>query len=188
MYGAYLRVLASSPVKTKIWTGFLLGCSSDLAAQARERKGWDARRTSGFAMFGAGYMGCFQHHLFARYAQLWPVTNAIGTGMMVTNVAKTLAAHQLVIYPLVYFPVFFLITGTVGLGLSLQEVRDKLRNEWWETYKIGVVVWTPAMLVQFCFVPVPLQVLYITACSFAWTTYLSNRCCSGPKKDEAHAL
>jgi len=42
-----------------------------------------------------------------------------------------------------------------------------------ETYIIDCVVWPPLQLINFTFIPLRYQVLYVNACNLAWNTYLS---------------
>lgn len=42
-----------------------------------------------------------------------------------------------------------------------------------QTYVADCVVWPPLQLINFTFVPLRLQVLYINACNLAWNTFLS---------------
>ena len=71
MLSAYSRALASAPIRTKVISSTVLATASDLTAQACEgkKKPWDHRRTFGLAVFGAGYMACFQHYLFQGKAE-----------------------------------------------------------------------------------------------------------------------
>ena len=87
------------------------------------------------------------------------------------NALRTTVAHQFVSYPCFYFPSFFYISELVRGG-TLDSAGARLKQHFPRLYKLGLVVWTPAMLLQFYFVPLHLQVLYISACSFAWTTFL----------------
>lgn len=181
MWNSYVKALSTRPLRTKIATGMCLACASDLAAQASEindesaRHGtarqWDARRTFGFAVFGASYMGGFQHFLFGYYARRWPVTGT--KSMRVKAAVITTAAHFLVSYPFIYFPTFFLINDVVGRGCTVEEARTHLYRDFVSTYFVGLVCWTPAMLVQFLYVPLKLQVPWVATCSFIWTTFLS---------------
>jgi len=74
-------------------------------------------------------------------------------------------------YPCFYFPSFFFVTEAVR-GRSPAAAAARLRAQFWPAYRVGLVAWTPAMIVQFYWVPLPLQVLWVSACSFCWTTFL----------------
>ena len=86
----------------------------------------------------------------------------------------TVLTHQLGTYPFLYFPAF---VGTTELvrGRTVAEACDRFRDVFWPNYQVGFVAWTPAMFCQFFFVPLPLQVLYISTCSLVWTTFLAWR-------------
>jgi hypothetical protein len=158
---------------TKMATSGLLAVSSDLVAQSYEGISWDQRRSLGFAAFGFGYMGYFQHHLFAWYARRWPIGMKNSLSKNTRPVLFTVSAHMLVTYPFIYFPAFVIVTDTLARGKSFSSAWDHLLAEWWRLYKPGFLIWTPVMAAQFLFIPLPLQVLWITSFSFAWTTFMS---------------
>jgi len=132
---------------------------------------WDRRRTLGIVTFGAVYSGWFQHYLFAGYAKLFPVAN-VSNSVRYANALKLTFCHQFGSFPCFYFPSFFMIVETVR-GMTVPEAWENFKLKFWKQYKYGLVVWTPAMLTQFLWVPLPLQVPYIASIAAVWVTYLS---------------
>mmetsp|Transcript_50953 Transcript_50953/g.65252 ORF Transcript_50953/g.65252 Transcript_50953/m.65252 type:complete len:182 (-) Transcript_50953:197-742(-) len=172
MFRYYKQCVKKYPVRTKMATGGTLAVSSDGVAQLVENnEKWDIRRSSGLALFGFAYMGFFQHYLFSYYSRKWPVVGT--TKEKALPALKTVAVHMLGTYPFFYFPVFVLASDTLARGRSITDAWDHLMREWWRLYKPGFIIWTPVMAAQFFLVPVPLQVLWITSFSFAWTTFMS---------------
>ena len=80
---------------------------------------------------------------------------------------------MLATYPLVYFPCFFMCNGIIGRGQSLAEVRATISKDFWPGYRVGGVVWTPVMFIQFFWIPLRLQVLWINSISYVWTSLMS---------------
>ena len=181
MLSLYRLSLKTRPIATKVLTGATVAGSGDVAAQAIAwkassspldfKEAWDFRRTLGVATFGASYSGFFSHYLFCFYARRFPTVNVPNT-VRYLNAAKLTAFHQLCTLPLIYFPSFFLTVEAVR-GLPLHSNLTNFRSKFWDSYKVGALVFTPVMAGQFLFVPLPMQVLYITSAAFGWVTYLS---------------
>ena len=173
----YMRALRRAPLPTKVATASSLAVAGDVAAQSTTHDlaagQWDARRTLGMAVFGAAYSGVFQHHLFAWYARTWPVLG-MPRATQLRSTAMTVLAHQFGTYPFLYIPTFFLVTEMVR-GRSVTDARARLEACFAPTYTVGLFVWTPALFIQFLYVPLPLQVLWISTCSLCWNTFLSWR-------------
>ena len=58
-------------------------------------------------------------------------------------------------------------------GGTLGGAVDALLTQGPPAYQVGVVLWIPAMVAQFLLVPVPLQVLWVSAFAFCWQVWLS---------------
>lgn len=50
---------------------------------------------------------------------------------------------------------------------------DHTMAVYWETYVADCIVWPPLQFVNFTFVPLRYQVLYVNACNLGWNTFLS---------------
>ena len=61
--------------------------------------------------------------------------------------------------------------------ITWQEIWNKswenTKAVYWETYMADCLVWPPIQLINFTFVPVKLQFLYVNTANLAWNTYLS---------------
>ena len=126
------------------------------------------------AVFGASYSCVCQHFIFAEYARRWPVASGMPRAQKLRSAVMTVVVHQIFTYPCLYFPSFFLITEIVR-GRSMTQARERFEAHFWPNYKVGLIAWTPAMFVQFFYVPLPLQVQWIAGCSLCWNTFLSWR-------------
>ena len=70
-----------------------------------------------------------------------------------------------------FLPVFF--TMLLTLEGRFDKVSSKLHQEWWPTIKTNWIVWIPAQLINFGFVPGNLQVLFANVIGLFWNAYLS---------------
>lgn len=57
---------------------------------------------------------------------------------------------------------------------------SRRKRDAFRTLQKGWVFWIPAASVNFAFVPLRFQVLYMSTCSIVWTTILSAASASGP--------
>lgn len=85
-------------------------------------------------------------------------------------VAKRLALDQLGFAP-TFLPIFF--TALLTLEGDVAKVPKKIEEEWWPAVKTNWVVWVPAQLLNFRFVPGNLQVLFSNVVGLFWNSYLS---------------
>ena len=115
---------------------------------------------------------------------MWPMVG-VAREVKVRSACMTTAAHMFGTYPFVYFPCFFLVNETVGRGRSLEDAKEKIATQCWPIYKTSFFVWTPLMFVQFFWVPLPLQILWINSGSFIWTACMSLWFCGDQKGGQA---
>ncbi len=62
---------------------------------------------------------------------------------------------------------------TLGFQNKFEEFPDKMKRDWIPTMVNGWKFWVPAAAVNFKFVPLRFQVLYMSSCGLLWTAYLS---------------
>ena len=56
----------------------------------------------------------------------------------------------------------------------MELIPDKLKADWWPITKANWIVWVPAQLVNFRFVPGSMQVLFSNIMGLFWNAYLSH--------------
>ncbi|GLD98456.1 hypothetical protein PINS_up007153 [Pythium insidiosum] len=105
-------------------------------------------------------------------------------GLSTPAVMKRLALDQLGFAP-TFLPVFFSTLLTLE-GVP-EQIPSKLRQDWWPTVKANWVVWVPAQLLNFRFVPGNLQVLFANVVGLFWNSYLSYVSHSGDHADTTPA-
>jgi len=177
----YSSALALHPLETKAATAALLSVTSDALVQRREAGGYDVKRTAAFAIFNVAYKGFFLHFSL-------PILFAVCQGNVLKNVAGSLhladsvlvalertIANQLVVVPLVFFPLFFAVTGCVQ-GLSAAQSMQRLRENYLPMCWSSMKFWVPVQIAQFLWLPLKWQVSCVQAVSFVWNMVLSSLC------------
>lgn len=136
-------------------------------------------------LFSVCYTGLWQPHWFnVLNSYDWtglvtkiPLSNAVehlGQSLF------PLAVNQLVIIPLVYWPSYFLFTGAaerVSLPTSFQTLQRRLP----ELMTANLKFWIPVQAVQFSFVPVEDQAVYVAVMGVIWNGILASLASPGQK-------
>jgi len=165
LWTSYVQSLESSPLATKSLTaGFLNGLGDFTQQIAFENRPYDALRTARQASWGALIPGPLLHFFYGGLARRFP-----GTSMK--NVAIKIAADQTIAAPIIVTS-FYWMTG-IFQGMPLQEVKTKYLETFWPTMKLNYQIWPLAQAVNFAFVPVAWQVVYVSGVSLVWSVLLS---------------
>ena len=178
VWTAYESALVLYPLETKVATAAVLAVAGDAIAQRRGGDKYDAIRASSFVLFDASYRGGFQHAAFP-----WIIEHCRGDvlGRLVTSsvvdpallaAVECTAFNQLLVVPIVYYPLFFGITGAVQ-GLSLKESLARARAQFVDLTIRNWKFWIPAQLVQFYLLPIDLQVPFTCVMGLVWNVILS---------------
>lgn len=178
---AYSSALVLYPLETKVATAAVLAVGGDAIAQRRGGGEYDMSRASSFVLFDAAYRGGFQHAAFP-----WIIEHCSGEvlGGLLPSYASSMldpsfvaamectAFNQLLVVPIVYYPLFFSITGAVQ-GLSASESWRRARSSFVDLTIRNWKFWIPAQLVQFALLPIDLQVPYTCVMGLVWNVILS---------------
>lgn len=71
-----------------------------------------------------------------------------------------------------YLALFFTTTNAME-GRSPSEIVTKLKTDLFPTYLVDVAVWFPIQTINFRWVPVVYQALFVQSCNIGWNAYLS---------------
>ena len=170
---SYTQLLIEHPLTTNIATAGALAAAGDAVAQRNNV--YDAKRGLSFVAFDAAYRGGFQTPLLP-----WIIDHCHGDvlGQVLSVDTNILAAaectlfNQLTVIPIVYYPLFFGITGYVqnlDTEASLQRAKTQFTTLCVRNWKF----WVPANFLQFCLLPNEWQVPYTCAMGFIWNVILS---------------
>mmetsp|Transcript_28796 Transcript_28796/g.37829 ORF Transcript_28796/g.37829 Transcript_28796/m.37829 type:complete len:296 (-) Transcript_28796:284-1171(-) len=166
----YIQLLEEHPYKTKMITSGIISGMGDVASQALTAGSLEAftlafslERLVKYAGVGALVTAPILHHWYLFLGRHFPSTE-------LPSVLQRLAMDQFAATP-------FLIVGFFGIFLCLdgkpQELQDKLKQDFWTTIRSNWMLWIPANLINFRFVPLNLQVLYSNSVGLFWNIYLS---------------
>jgi hypothetical protein len=173
---AYSHSLALHPLETKVVTAAVLAVGGDALAQLRECEPYDTRRAASFVLFDTCYRGAFQHATFPLIAQTFQGYALHSLlpyiPLEVCAAISRTGANQLCVVPVVYYPLFFAVTGAVQ-GLDFDASVRRAREKFLPLMKRNLVYWIPVQYVQFAYVPAEWQVPYICMAGLLWNVILS---------------
>jgi protein Mpv17 len=94
------------------------------------------------------------------------------------RLSASVAIDQLTAAPFA-FSVFLTFRGWYD-GKSVEQIRDKFRNDFVSIYAMGLKIWGPTQFVNFYFVPLDHRVMFLNLVSLVWNSYLA--AAAGSKK------
>ncbi|GAB9475271.1 Peroxisomal membrane mpv17 pmp22-like protein [Globisporangium polare] len=161
----YNVLLMTHPVSTKVVTGATIALIGDVNCQVflEPDQPFNAKRAAIFTLVGGVFIVPILHRWYGFLGRVVP-----GTSNMA--IAKRLAMDQLGFAP-TFLPIFF--TALLTLEGNVDKVPEKIRNDWWPAVTANWIVWVPAQLINFRFVPGTLQVLFSNVVGLFWNSYLS---------------
>ncbi|KAG3118303.1 hypothetical protein PI124_g1373 [Phytophthora idaei] len=167
-WDAYASLLVTHPLSTKIVTGGAIagmgdvGCQHVLEVEDDDAR-FDIKRTAIFTFLGGFLISPVLHVWYGFLGSRLP-------GVSTTAVAKRLALDQLGFAP-TFLPV--ILSSVLALEGHAEDIPNKLRADWWPLTKANWVVWVPAQILNFRFVPGSMQVLFSNVVGLLWNAYLS---------------
>lgn len=179
----YSSALQAHPLPTKIATAAVLAVVGDGLAQRREGKQYDIARAISFVMFDAAYRGGFQHAAFPFIIEqckgdfVYATAAKLGFGgpfldQTICAAIECTAFNQLIVVPIIYYPLFFSITGAVQ-GLTLTQSIQRARANFVDLTLRNWKFWIPAQYIQFAYLGIEWQVPYTCAMGLVWNVILS---------------
>lgn len=177
----YKDSLMDYPLETKLITGGVLAFLGDLLAQSQEAS-YDKKRAAALVSFDMVYRAvqcalfpsivthCDGHHL-ACLTSLLSVPDSFVTLKTLATMEQTFA-NQFIVIPLIYYPVFFTLTGCLQ-GLSMEATVKRVENTVVPLLTRNWLFWIPVQYFQFGYVEEPLQIPFLCVVGLAWTFILS---------------
>lgn len=166
----YRKFFAKYPMVTQaIQAGTLMALGDQIAQNVVERKeikDLDFVRTAkfgGIGLFLAGPVPGTWYRLLDKY---------IGSQGGIV-VLKKVCVDQLLFAPM-FIGVMLSTIGTLQ-GNDLVQLKEKLKNEYFDILRNNYKVWPLVQLVNFYFVPVQYQLLNVQAVGLVWNSYISYR-------------
>lgn len=157
--------------------------SADIITQKylENKKEIDLQRLTVFTSFGCIYLGGWQYYLFnnlfVKCQRLMTVAKYKPVSQSAMLTFLDLGVHT----PLMYYPSFYLIKGSLenqSMNTVVQTYNENIKKDMIAIWQ----VWFPAQMINFTFVPLHLRMPFVTSVSFGWTIILSLM--RGNKKNE----
>ena len=167
----YGRQLTERPLITKVLTAGVVFSTGDLLSQkALSSDRINFKRTAYFAAMGMCYYAPLLHWNFSiMLPKIAPITP--GCNMTVITLKK-LAFDQFIFAPVItagFFPLINLLEGR-GLEAGISALKEKYMS----TMAFNMMLWLPAASLNFYFVPIPYQVLFVNLVSVGYNCMLSS--------------
>ena len=124
----------------------------------------DLTRTSRFFILGLGLVAPVVHVWYGTLLKRFPGTSA--------KAVLTRTFFDQAFFAPLFLPTFLLNLMMLE-GKSPNQVLERLRSDVPDALVTNWILWIPAMMVNFRFVPGKWQVLFSNAVGFVWNTYLS---------------
>ena len=120
----------------------------------------DHRRSLSFAVFG-GIISLAWHYMLPILAQWFP-----------RSALTRLIIWQTTVIPFFYYPTFFFTTGIIR-GIRVGNIWKNMRQIYFRTLIRNYCFWFPVQYLQFIYIPLEWQVLYVSLLGFVWNWVLS---------------
>ena len=156
---------------------------------------YNSKRAVSFATFDAVYRAA-QHYMYPPMVQMFQghyITALLSSFVATAAVPfspdqltpmtfswagpmEQALASQLIIIPVVYYPVFFAVTGVVQ-GLTVEETIERAKTTFIPIMKRNLLYWIPCQFATFALLAgdalEPLQIPVLTGLGLIWTIILS---------------
>jgi protein Mpv17 len=181
MVSMYKDSLMNNPLETKLLTGGLLAFLGDAIAQSQDAE-YDQKRAASFVAFDLVYRAVqcalFPYitktcdgHFFESSLSMLPLPDQMVDLHYLATLEQTFA-NQFIVIPIIYYPVFFSLTGWVQ-GMTLEATIERAENTIVPLLKRNWLFWIPVQYFQFGYVDEPLQIPFLCVAGLAWTFILS---------------
>jgi len=161
------------PYITQSITGGVLWCAGDLISQTFEQKqtfDWvRVARMTGYGIVIAGPLYAWW------YKVLDQKTLFLAQRSRVAYLLAKLGGDQVLFEP-INLTIFFSITSAVqhwNKPNKLEIIQNKIQTEFVSTYVADCIVWPPAQLLNFQYVPVKYHPLVVNSICVGWNAFLA---------------
>ncbi|XP_071053207.1 mpv17-like protein 2 [Onthophagus taurus] len=126
-------------------------------------KRYDYGRMFRMATTGIGY-GVLHHYFYTNLDKLWPKP-------IMSHTIKKVVCDQVSMSP--FCIVYFFYCAGILEGKNIYECTEELKEKFMNVYLLDCVVWPPSQYVNFLYVPVKYQVIYINVVTMFYDIFLS---------------
>lgn len=188
LFQDYRNALDANPLRVKIITGCLLAIVGDAIAQSIQPEVYNTKRAAAFVAFDGVWRtvqqvtygpiilycnGKFSTDLLGSLP-IASVQDQLlkGENTIVLGAIEQTLVSQLLLIPLLYYPIFYSVTGFVQ-NLTVEETITRAKETFIPLMKRNLLFWIPVQFGAFYFVEENLQIPVLTACGLVWTIILS---------------
>lgn len=162
VFGKYLlhtNIISSGVL---MWLGDI--CQQELEyRQGKIKKRYDYGRMARMFVVGLG-LGPLHHYYYLYIAKVMPKRN-------LSTVAIKIGLDQFIMSP-TCIVTFFYSMGILELK-PMVKINEEIKNKFVDVYVMDWCLWVPTQFINFYFVPVKYQVLYINAVTMLYNIFLS---------------
>jgi len=172
----YDAALEAYPIATKaITSGVIVGGGDVLCQVAFESdRKFDFRRAAIMSFLGTALLAptlhCWYGFLGSIVPRLVP-SSLSGQAAKVTGTLMRVTLDQFTFAPC--FVATFMSSVILLEGRGMGAVVDSLSKDWWGAICVNWLLWIPAQMITFAFVPLKFQVLWVNMVGLVWNSYLS---------------
>lgn len=167
----YNQILKRRPKATEIITAFLLTYSSDSICQYIEKPKdksyfdyFDNKRACNLSFFGAGAITPMFHYWYKFLAKAYPSSSF--SAIFFKSLFDRLTIGSFVVLS-------FFVSQHYLNGGNTPDLQVKLERDLPGALKMNVTVWMSALMLNFKYVPLQFQVLFLNTVGFFWMIYLT---------------
>jgi protein Mpv17 len=161
--------LSSHPYTTQILTNGPLWGAGDAASQLLIEDEFDWARCGRMALYGFAVAG-------PLYCWWYKYIDVLAAPMLkrgaYTYLGYKVFLDQLVFEP-PYLAQFFVTHSIMETGLDPEPIKKKLKDEYLHTFAVDCAIWPAVQFINFRFVPLHLQAVYVNVVSLGWAGFLS---------------
>jgi len=188
LWSEYRKALDAEPLKVKIITGCMLAILGDAIAQSRTPEEYNKKRAVAFVAFDGVWRTVQQvtYGPIIRTCNGQFTTGILGSlpflhvqetlmkeeNRFVLGAIEQTLVSQLILIPLLYYPIFYSVTGIVQ-NLTVEETINRAKETFIMLMKRNLLFWIPVQFGAFYFVEENLQIPVLTAAGLIWTVILS---------------
>ena len=166
----YNGLLQRKPLATKSVSCMAIFTLGDILSQTFEKKlsktqKFDWQRSARVGMYGGVFAGPSLHFY---YSYILPY---LIPGSSMKSIVKKICFDQTVGVSIM-ISMFYTVQTLLNKG-TFTDVRNNIAANYWTTLKTNWMFWPPLMFLNFTFVPIQFQVLFVNVFGVAWNGYLS---------------
>jgi hypothetical protein len=122
-------------------------------------------------VYGIFFVAPFCHVWYQVLERLVPMRGASSAVAKLRRAAQRVVLDQAIVAP-VFASGLFISRGLIA-GESMNSIWRTMKKDFLRVIIAGAIVWPPAQMVNFLYVPLPYRVLFINVVGLGWSTYTS---------------